>query len=347
MAYWGAALRLLNNPHAPPPAPNLPLGLAAIQKAKAVGAKTQRERDYIDALAVMYADYDKTRPPQPRSGLSQGDGRRWRSAMPKTTRRRSSTRITLNVAASPSDKTYANQLKGAAILEPIFQAPAAASGRRHYLIHLYDYPRARREGARRGQALRHYRAGGAACAAHAVAHLHPRRLLEGVDRLQPRVGARRKGDKGRQRSAARHGLLVYAYLQLGQDAKAHGGHRRDGRQSPASVRTFIARPCARGVARHATASSAATGTARRSSQVRPSQIRARHGDDPFRARARGGALGQAGGRQSRHRQARRAARQAARGQRRLLVASKSTSSGRSRTPGCSMPKANTTKRSRP
>src|SRR6478735_8233253 len=36
MAYWGVALTLLNNPHGPPPTPNLPLGLAAIQKAKAV-----------------------------------------------------------------------------------------------------------------------------------------------------------------------------------------------------------------------------------------------------------------------------------------------------------------------
>src|SRR6188768_336896 len=47
IAYWGIALSLLNNPHNPPPAPNLPLGLAAIQKAKAVGAKTDRERDFI------------------------------------------------------------------------------------------------------------------------------------------------------------------------------------------------------------------------------------------------------------------------------------------------------------
>src|SRR5712671_5765222 len=39
MAYWGVALTLLNNPHGPPPSPNLPQGLAAIQKAKAVGAK--------------------------------------------------------------------------------------------------------------------------------------------------------------------------------------------------------------------------------------------------------------------------------------------------------------------
>ena len=53
IAYWGIALSLLNNPFiGMPPASNLPLGLAALEKGKTVGAKTQRERDYIDALAV-------------------------------------------------------------------------------------------------------------------------------------------------------------------------------------------------------------------------------------------------------------------------------------------------------
>src|SRR5882757_10335836 len=60
IAYWGIALSYLNNPHSPVPAPNLPIGLAAIEKAKAIGAKTQRERDYVDALSVMYLDYEKT-----------------------------------------------------------------------------------------------------------------------------------------------------------------------------------------------------------------------------------------------------------------------------------------------
>src|SRR5438552_9627828 len=35
IAYWGIALSLLSNPHGPIPAPDLPTGLAAIQKAKA------------------------------------------------------------------------------------------------------------------------------------------------------------------------------------------------------------------------------------------------------------------------------------------------------------------------
>src|SRR5882757_3046810 len=59
IAYWGIALSLLLNPHVPPPAENLGKGAAAIAKGKSVGAKTQRERDYPDALGVMYADYDK------------------------------------------------------------------------------------------------------------------------------------------------------------------------------------------------------------------------------------------------------------------------------------------------
>ena len=59
MAQWGIALTLLDNPHNAIPQSNLAPGLAAIQKAKAMGAKTERERDYIDALMLMYADYDQ------------------------------------------------------------------------------------------------------------------------------------------------------------------------------------------------------------------------------------------------------------------------------------------------
>jgi tetratricopeptide (TPR) repeat protein len=58
MAYWGIALSLRLNPHIPPPKDNLALGLANLAKAKSMGAKTQRERDYIDALLVFYADHD-------------------------------------------------------------------------------------------------------------------------------------------------------------------------------------------------------------------------------------------------------------------------------------------------
>src|ERR1700745_2973614 len=118
IAYWGIALSYLNNPHSPVPAPNLPLGLAAIEKAKAVGAKTQRERDYIDALSAMYVDYDKTtHQARVQSYLKVMEALAAR--YPTDDEAQIFYAIALNVAVSSAEKTYATQLKGAATLDPI------------------------------------------------------------------------------------------------------------------------------------------------------------------------------------------------------------------------------------
>src|SRR4030088_2438580 len=139
IAYWGIALSLLWNPHVPTPAKNLADGAAAIAKAKSVNAKSQRERDYIDALGVMYADYDKvdhrTRILAYAKAMEQLALR-----YPKDDEAQIYYALALNTSASPADKTYANQLKGATMLEPIFKRQPKHPGVAHYLIHLYDYP---------------------------------------------------------------------------------------------------------------------------------------------------------------------------------------------------------------
>src|SRR3954470_892130 len=43
IAYWGIALSLLFNPHIATPTPNLAPGLAALEKARSIGARTARE----------------------------------------------------------------------------------------------------------------------------------------------------------------------------------------------------------------------------------------------------------------------------------------------------------------
>jgi tetratricopeptide (TPR) repeat protein len=139
IALWGIALSMLNNPHAPPPTENLPLGLAALQKAKEIGAKTPRERDFIDSLLAFYTDYDKLdHRTRVQSYLKAIEAVAQR--YPDDDEAQIFYAITLNVAASPTDKTYSNQLKGAAILEPIFARQPQHPGVAHYLIHLYDYP---------------------------------------------------------------------------------------------------------------------------------------------------------------------------------------------------------------
>jgi hypothetical protein len=47
--------------------------------------------------------------------------------------------LILNVTALPTDKTFANQLQAAAILEPLFKQYPNHPGIAHYLIHTYDY----------------------------------------------------------------------------------------------------------------------------------------------------------------------------------------------------------------
>src|SRR5688572_52834 len=57
MAYWGVARTWYHPIWAPPSPDELKQGTAAIERAVATGAKTERERDYIDALAVFYKDW--------------------------------------------------------------------------------------------------------------------------------------------------------------------------------------------------------------------------------------------------------------------------------------------------
>jgi tetratricopeptide (TPR) repeat protein len=219
IAYWGIALSLLNNPHGAVPAPNLPLGLAAIEKAKAIGARTQRERDYIDALAIMYVDYDKT-PHQARVQSYLKAMEALAAKYPDDDEAQIFYAITLNVAASPADKTYANQLKGAAILEPIWQRQPQHPGVAHYLIHLYDYPSIAAKGL--PAALRYSKiAPYAPHAQHMPSHIFTRvgywkeSIAANTASMQAAKASKELGDQ-------LHGqdYLVYAYLQLCRDKEA-------------------------------------------------------------------------------------------------------------------------------
>lgn len=219
IAYWGIALSLLWNPHLPPPAKNLAEGLAAVTKGKSVGAKTQRERDYLDALLVMYADYDKidhrTRNVAYAKAMEQLALR-----YPDDDEAVIHYALALNTSASPADKTYANQLKGGALLEPIFQRQPNHPGVAHYLIHLYDYPAIADKGL---DAARRYAkiAPAAAHAQHMPSHIFTR-LGYWDDSITSNVEsarvAKEDGEAGDQLHAMDY--LVYANLQLGQDRKA-------------------------------------------------------------------------------------------------------------------------------
>ena len=219
IAYWGIALTLMRNPHVPPPKDNLALGLATLEKAKSIGAKTQRERDYVEALLAFYADHDKV--PHGRrveaylKAMEALAGR-----YPDDDEAQIGYAITLNVAAPPNDKTYANQLNGAAILEPIFKRQPRHPGIAHYLIHLYDYPPIAEKGL---DAAKRYAeiAPAAPHALHMPSHIFTR-VGHWKELIATNSASARAAKAGKEPHDQLHAMdyLVYAHLQVAQDKEA-------------------------------------------------------------------------------------------------------------------------------
>jgi Tfp pilus assembly protein PilF len=219
IAYWGIAMSLLLNPFGAPLPANLVEGLAALEKAKAMGAKTPRENELIGALAAFYTDYDKV---EHRVRLQT-----YLKAMeavaqhyPQDDEAQIYYALALDVAASPADKTYANQLKAAAILEGIFQRQPQHPGVAHYLIHSYDYPPIAEKGL--DAATRYSKiAPTAPHAQHMPSHIFTRvgYWKESIAANSASVRAA-KADKEYGDQLHGQDYMVYAYLQLAQDKNA-------------------------------------------------------------------------------------------------------------------------------
>jgi hypothetical protein len=123
MAHWGRAIGYLDNPFLWPGSISpkvLSDGQAAIDAARAANLKTQRERDYVEALAVYFKDADKLNHRTRAKALEdamQGVATRY----PEDTEATILYALVLSANFDPTDKKYTNQLRAAKILEPIFQ----------------------------------------------------------------------------------------------------------------------------------------------------------------------------------------------------------------------------------
>lgn len=219
IAYWGIAQSLLANPFNPTPAKNLVEGLDATQKGKEVGAKTQRERDLIEAMGTFYMDFDRldqrTRAQAYVKAMAEAASRH-----PDDDEVQIYYALALNIAASPSDKTYVNQLNAAAILEPISKRRPQHPGVAHYLIHTYDYPALAGKGL--DAALRYARIAEAAPhAQHMPSHIFTRVGYWNESIVSNSTAAKlAKTSKEADDQLHASDYMVYAYLQLGRDREA-------------------------------------------------------------------------------------------------------------------------------
>jgi tetratricopeptide (TPR) repeat protein len=219
MAEWGIAMSHYRQLWDPPSEEELRIGLGAVQKGLAPRPKTQRERDYLDAIEAFYqnADFEDHR----------ARARRYEHAMeilhrryPEDSEAAIFYALAL-IANSPlTDKSYTNQKKATQILEPIFAKQPEHPGLAHYIIHADDHP------ALAGHALyaaRRYAqiASDSPHALHMPSHIFTRLGLwdESIEsNLASAASARRQNLPGDELHALDY--LTYAYLQTGRVAEA-------------------------------------------------------------------------------------------------------------------------------
>ena len=226
MGFWGVAMSVYYPLWYPPSEATLKSGLVALDRAKAVGAKTQRERDYLAAVEAFYRDWDKS-DHRSRAVAYEKAMERVYARYPDDHEAAIFYALALNATAPPTDKTYANQLKAGAILEKALIEQPNHPGGAHYIIHSYD---SALFASRALPAARSYAkiAPSAPHALHMPGHIFTRLGLwqESIDsnRMSADAGvaysARTGADGVWDQTLHSLDYLVYAYLQTGRDAAA-------------------------------------------------------------------------------------------------------------------------------
>lgn len=139
MAYWGVAMSNFHPLWEPPSEAELQKGSKAIAIANSIIKKSQRESDYINAVAAYYKDWDKTNPHLRAINFEKAMEKLYK-AYPQDKEAAIFYALALDASAETTDKTYANQKKAGVILSSLYPNEPNHPGIIHYFIHTYDYP---------------------------------------------------------------------------------------------------------------------------------------------------------------------------------------------------------------
>jgi tetratricopeptide (TPR) repeat protein len=221
IAAWGYASILMANPlqgvGASPK--DAPLAQAAIDKGRTMGAKTERERDYLEAVAAYYEDF-ANRPERARQLARAKAYEALAAKYPDDDEAQIFYALYLAGTQLASDQTYSAWLKAAGILEKQFAKHPNHPGVAHYLIHSYDAPPIAQQGM---PAARLY----AKIAPDAPHALHmPSHIFTRVGAWADSAATNRRSADAAQKAhdpdQALHALdyMTYAYLQLARDLDA-------------------------------------------------------------------------------------------------------------------------------
>ncbi len=244
IAGWGIAALAIGNPYATGPTPDgAKRAQEAIAQARAIGAKSERERGYIEAVAAYYDKFAE-RPHAARLRSMADAFEAVATRFPDDDETQIFSAIYIVSTQPPADKTFARAMQGAAILQAQLPKHPNHPGVAHYLIHAYDYPPI----AEKGLAAAKGYADIAPSAPHAL-HM-PSHIFTRVGLWQESASTNRRTIDVAQGEAERsdrlHALdyLVYASLQLARDKDA-GAALDEARQVTGEGATALASVYAR------------------------------------------------------------------------------------------------------
>jgi tetratricopeptide (TPR) repeat protein len=220
MAHWGMAMAYFRQLWEPALLPaTISTAQEEILRAQQIGSVSQRERQFINALALLYQDA-ATVPYRTRALNYEHAMGELAAENKKDVEAQVFYALALLATASPADKTHANQKKAADLLEPLDRAYPQHPGIPHYLIHAYDNAELAPRGLAAARAYSQI-APSAPHALHMPSHIFTRLGLWDdsiASNLASQDAAHRLGDTGEELHAMDY--LVYAYLQCGRDKDA-------------------------------------------------------------------------------------------------------------------------------
>jgi len=221
VAYWGIALSSWGNPFAAglkSPA-QLQRGLDAVNHGRTASPKTNRERDYIEAVSHLFSDTTKL-DQRARAVAYENAMATVSASYPDDTEAAIFFALALASAADPADKTFARQLKAGAMLEALFVKYPNHPGLAHYIIHAYDVPPLADRAV--GAAKRYSEiAPSTPHALHMPSHTFTR-IGDWQASIEANVASSASAKAAGQTPDELHAMdyLEYAYLQTGQDKAA-------------------------------------------------------------------------------------------------------------------------------
>ncbi|HEX2332664.1 MAG TPA: hypothetical protein VHI32_05775 [Burkholderiales bacterium] len=216
IAYWALAFGVRGNPLVGAPAPAaMKAGAAHIEKAKAAGAKTPRERDFIAALDHFYKDWQTTSH-RDRTLAYEKAMEALYQRYPEDPEAAVFYALALNEAIMvlPADKTYTRHIKAARICERVLEKHREHPGALHYLVHSYDFPAL----AEKGKAAADQYGATAPSSAHAL-HM-PSHIYSMLGLWEDSIKSNLLAVSAAKGYVHAIDFMVYAHLQMGQDRKA-------------------------------------------------------------------------------------------------------------------------------